>query len=409
MLAWVALPAVMTLLVGTAAGSPAGSGDAAERIIGREGAGRERGARPAADRIVAGRVMSARARWGAGGVIVTEATVRTAVGDAVVVQLGGVIDGIGMAWSHQPAVLRPDDEVMLDLAAPAGSPIDVQAQGPRPAESARVTPARALYGIQHTKTTRRPLWRDSGCIDMWYDTTTVSDAVGRALDDAFATWAAATTRCGELLVTSRSRPGVVNARDGISTVHVRKDRWCRPATATEPELCYPPEAAAVTRLTYVDSRGEADDGKILEADMELNAVNFELLSPGAPPPVTAKRVLDLASVVTHEAGHVLGLAHDCASGTDFPVDEVGQPVPSCEAAAPGSSLALATMYYQIQPGEIGARTPEASDVLGACTQLRGRTCELFLAGGCSGTEQRPPAWPAVCLVVCLGLARWPKR
>src|SRR5262249_30419512 len=70
---------------------------------------------------------------------------------------------------------------------------------------------------------------------------------------------------------------------------------------------WPYEAAklAVTIVTY-----EMDTGRLLDADIVVNGkANFELLDEPAPP---GKLSYDLAAVLTHEAGHVLGLGESNA-------------------------------------------------------------------------------------------------
>jgi hypothetical protein len=71
---------------------------------------------------------------------------------------------------------------------------------------------------------------------------------------------------------------------------------------------YEPSKLAVTVVTY-----EMDTGRLLDADIVVNgAANFALLDE----PVTPGRAsYDLAGVLTHEAGHVLGLG-ESASGVE---------------------------------------------------------------------------------------------
>jgi len=259
-----------------------------------------------------------------------------------------------------------------------------------PTQIASLVGGNASYGVQRTSKSGKPLWRDEGCLDMAYDTTSVTPEIATVLDAAFATWNTATAQCGGVSFSSYRAPDLATTRDGLSTVHVRTDRWCRPASATEPELCYAPEASAVTRLVFVDDPNDPEDGKILEADMELNAVNFTLLVPGQTAPAGAIAV-DLQSVVTHEAGHVLGLAHDCGTGAEpWPMDHAGNLVPACDSGEP--SVTAATMFFQINPGEVSARTVEAGDTTGACILVRDLVCERRIEAGCSATRRDGSLW-----------------
>jgi hypothetical protein len=70
---------------------------------------------------------------------------------------------------------------------------------------------------------------------------------------------------------------------------------------------YPEDAANVLGFTTVQFA--SDTGEILDADMEINSHDFQLVPL---PPVVPNQMppeVDLLSVLTHEAGHFLGLAH----------------------------------------------------------------------------------------------------
>jgi hypothetical protein len=89
---------------------------------------------------------------------------------------------------------------------------------------------------------------------------------------------------------------------------------------------------ALTTVSY-----GTQDGTIFEAYTEVNSQNFQLIVQEPPPPNLAANVIDLQSVLTHEAGHFLGLAH-----------------------SPDTS---AVMYYEYHPGSV---TLTADDLSGIC-------------------------------------------
>jgi MYXO-CTERM domain-containing protein len=130
-------------------------------------------------------------------------------------------------------------------------------------------------------------------------------------------------------------------------------------------------------VLYIDDPLSLRDGEIVEVDIEINAVNFTLATDGR---TTA---IDLASAAAHEIGHALGLDHNCGTETGaWPVDETGALVPSCESETP--DLVAATMYFQVTPGVVTMRTPEANDVGGLCAVIETR-CVGEVSGGCSVT------------------------
>jgi hypothetical protein len=93
----------------------------------------------------------------------------------------------------------------------------------------------------------------------------------------------------------------------------------------------PNNTLALTTVTY-----NPDTGEIYDADMEINTFGAKVTLTD---PVPADGY-DFASIVTHESGHFLGLAH---SGDEH-----------------------ATMFAQYQPGSTTKRELAPDDVLGIC-------------------------------------------
>jgi hypothetical protein len=157
--------------------------------------------------------------------------------------------------------------------------------------------------------------------------------------------------------------------DGINTVKFRTDRWCHPDDAQQKDVCYSAAAAGITTVFYVQD-GSSHAGTILDADIELNDINFTF----AVLPTTAtedpnRPFADLENTVTHELGHLQGLDHTCKDSATPPqeVDQSGNPPPDCTMLTTlpleeQTTIKLATMYNYASPGEISKRSPELDDV-----------------------------------------------
>jgi hypothetical protein len=316
---------------------------------------------------VVGHVEATTARW-SGDAIVTEVRVREPDGSvATIVELGGSVNGIGMTFSHLPAPARVGDEVRVASATVAS------------------------YGLMRTTMSQRPLHREDGCIHFTIDAAGTAQLPGdsemTAFDRAFVTWKSATDSCGNLMLSRSIATNVPYGADGIESVHFHDDRWCRPASDGVPEICYPDDVAAMTRVVFIDNPSADDDGRIIEADMEINAVDYALQLDGVTTTSTGTPI-DLVSVVTHEIGHALGLAHDCASGDgSWPEDADGNPVPSCDDA--DAAHVAATMYVSIPPNDISRRQLQPSDIEAACIAVAPSHCTP-VTGGCSAGGT--PGW-----------------
>jgi hypothetical protein len=86
---------------------------------------------------------------------------------------------------------------------------------------------------------------------------------------------------------------------------------------------------ALTTLTF-----NVETGEIFDADVEINSFENPLTAKGQTPEA------DLLSIVTHEAGHFLGLSHSCVTG--------------------------ATMEPHYQFGDVSLRDLSPDDIAGIC-------------------------------------------
>jgi hypothetical protein len=125
--------------------------------------------------------------------------------------------------------------------------------------------------------------------------------------------------------------GEVTIGGNANIVVFNDDTWPVAETSTDPE-----STLALTTVTYDKSTGQ-----ILDADIRVNGQN--VLSTSAPVPSNA---YDMQSLLTHEVGHFIGLAHSavpCTGPHDCP-----------------------TMHALYPKGDDSFRTLEVDDVAGAC-------------------------------------------
>jgi len=126
-----------------------------------------------------------------------------------------------------------------------------------------------------------------------------------------------------------------------------------------------PSAAGLTTVFFVDDPDSARDGKILDADIELNGENFAFSA--GPAGVPGKT--DVMNTVVHELGHVMGLDHPCDDGLRSPVpkDHLGKAIPKCFPSGKlTQEMRGVTMFNFANPAEVKKRSPESDDVLGIC-------------------------------------------
>jgi hypothetical protein len=215
--------------------------------------------------------------------------------------------------------------------------------------------------------------------------------------------------------------------DGINTIKFRTDRWCHPNDAQQNNVCYSSAAAGITTVFFVQD-GSSHAGTILDADIELNNVNYTFtINPTSATPRPGTTLADLENTLTHELGHLQGLDHTCKDSATPPqeVDDSGSPPPDCTALsslplAEQVKITLATMYNFAMPGEINKRSPEMDDVAGIANAYPPAndpsSCKMtnlddFKTGGCSigGRVPRSLAALAVLLGALVALVlrrRW---
>lgn len=201
--------------------------------------------------------------------------------------------------------------------------------------------------------------------------------------------------------------------DGWGVIKVRGQSWCRPAEeAGGLTVCYDPSAIALTTLSYETDPAHPDvDGRIVDADIELNAVtnlfvDLDTFAPASPNP-DRRKVVDLWNTLTHELGHLQGLEHTCRLGAADGIpsctrDSAGEPLVDCQLVAAGHSTdpALlaryqASMYPAADDHETRKRLPMADDVAGIVAAYPvaadPATCAV---PGTSGAEPAAPASPS---------------
>jgi len=153
----------------------------------------------------------------------------------------------------------------------------------------------------------------------------------RIIDASFGTWVNATCEgSGEVPGISASDVG------GADCAEVRYN----PSSANQNLIVFRdddwPYRDAFSTLGLTTVTFNAETGEIYDADMEINSSDRNLSITDQVP----ANGFDLASVITHEAGHFFGLAH---------------------ATSPSS-----TMYASYKPGSTALRTLAPDDIEGIC-------------------------------------------
>lgn len=315
---------------------------------------------------VEGDVVSTHSRWTRDGSrIVTEAIVRTADGDVTVSQLGGRVDGISMRTFPSPEPLVPG----MRVAVAATERFDGSARMHVAVDSVRVlaTPP----GFVRTGPTESGnfLYWESGCVYVKASAEGTRQIPGdqefTIIEASVNEWNSRTASCSymELILEERTEQEV--GRDNVNLIKLRDASWCRPALDDDPPRCHAPQAAGITTAIYVDDPSSDRDGAIVDADIELNGVNFAIAADDVSAG-TADCKSELQNTLTHELGHLLGLEHPCRAGGDPPrTDNTGAPVPLCSGAL-DPDITEATMYNFQDCSEQKKESLSPDDVAAVC-------------------------------------------
>jgi hypothetical protein len=185
--------------------------------------------------------------------------------------------------------------------------------------------------------------------------------VRRAVAAALAVWDHRNNPCSrvELRLAEVTTDNEV-VEDGVSSLSFREERWSRNGRA-EVLARYPANMLALTSLYAKPRPGKPTVAEIVEADIELNAVDFRFSTDGKVSQ-SVSRTRDLQTVLIHEIGHILGLGHNCAMTERERrlVDYLGRRLPLCSAAGPAlrsaamfpvESLATAPILRDLPPDD----------------------------------------------------------
>jgi len=360
---------------------------------------------------VTGNVVETHSHWTTDGSrIVTEATLDTPDGPVVVSQLGGTVDGLTMRTFPGPELLEPGMTVALD----AHQDTDLQRQVHVVVDGVKVL---ALpEGFVRTGPTKAGhyLYWESGCVFVTVDADGTKEVAGdgefAVVDASIKTWNDDTASCSYLTVMNQGKKAMEVGKDRVNLIKFRDQSWCRPAVDNDPARCYDHSAAGITTATYVDDASSSRDGAIVDADIELNGVDFAIAVNGVTLG-TAPCQSELQNTLTHELGHLHGLEHTClASGDPSRLDGSGNPVPTCAMSLSNPAITEPTMYNFQDCGETKKETLEADDIAAICTiyptSKDPGTCEPVSSGaGCCSTGSGPAGPAALLGVVLLGLRR----
>ena len=279
----------------------------------------------------------------------------------------------------------------------------------------------SAYVRSYTTQGCHPVFWPQSCVYVTVDGDGVPELplveVERIVQQSITAWQTRTSGSSYLRLNyvSATEPRETMPRDGLQVIKFRTKTWCRPAEdPTQEANCYDPSAAALTTVTYINKPMDpTDDGRIIDADIEMNAVNnyFYDATTNPNPQTGSRRPADLWNTLTHELGHLQGLEHTCRRGAfdSMPLctrDGNGQSVIQCGTVEQGrdtdaslQAIYDTTMYPTADPRETKKRYPRPDDIAGVINiypkSSDPRLCKSPAAavpkGGCSLAAPRSVA------------------
>lgn len=242
-------------------------------------------------------------------------------------------------------------------------------------------------------------WKDS-CIAFGVEASgskRVSyDVVAQLAAQAFQTWTSvacgagapsiAVSQGGAVPVSCSTVDYVKGSKNNVNVILFHDDAWPYNDAAN---------TLALTTLTY-----NTETAQILDADMEINTASNDITTTTPVP----QNGYDLLSILTHEGGHFLGLAH--SGHSDATMYAVYKPQSITMRALAADDVSAACTVYPPGGGRPTAKGTIASDACGAVPRgaLQGG-CPA-VAGGCCSVATGAPAdgAPAAIATGLLALA-----
>lgn len=218
-------------------------------------------------------------------------------------------------------------------------------------------------------------WTKTNCVKIIANSAGSDDIAGdselEAVDAAVENWNTVVASCSYLRLealphSTTAAAGYVQGESNTNSVNFFERRCSDGETSSDSCWSHDKSASGITTVFYVDDPSSANDGRIVDADIELNGASYSFATNGS------LNATDVENTLTHEIGHLMGLDHPCEdqgrTGDDIPKDNQANSIPLCNtihSKDPASMRAL-TMYNFAENGEVIKRTPEQDDIDAVC-------------------------------------------